>query len=208
MNLLHRTVCAIPMKACSEDIVPLDDSLPGLLEGRNVQLVGEMRLYLLNVNTWLLREQAMEQHPFLHRGQLVCGFDAGYRFQVSLASRKVKSHDVGRRASTEKLSGGLRFEIWESARGKTKPEPICLRQGGRHLQLMKNLTHGLGRLRGYLLYDLSAKRVLVYPWIWRRLFTRHIFAGYRSLVDDLLGVALFEFQVEELPAELAFRFSW
>jgi hypothetical protein len=68
MNLLHSFVNVFPTKACPKRGVTIDNAIPGLPEGRNVEIFVQRANQLLDIDAGLPRVEAVKQHALLDSG--------------------------------------------------------------------------------------------------------------------------------------------
>src|SRR5467141_1734715 len=70
-HLLHGFRDTFPAIAAAQDRMSLDNSLPRAKEGSFLQRLAQRRYHLLEVDTAIHSADGVEQHPRLHRRQLV-----------------------------------------------------------------------------------------------------------------------------------------
>src|SRR5438270_5592206 len=70
-HLLERLFILVPCKECTQDRMAINDLLPGILKGVNIQTASKNTNQLLDINTRLRRREALKQHSFLHGGKWV-----------------------------------------------------------------------------------------------------------------------------------------
>jgi hypothetical protein len=61
----------MPQKARPQNVMPIDHALPGLLEGRKVNIRWQFAYNLCNIHVAIRSGQAMKRHPMLHRRKAV-----------------------------------------------------------------------------------------------------------------------------------------
>src|SRR5262245_1920595 len=78
MHILQGLVESLPTEACPQGRVPFHNTLPGMLEGRNVTVLKQGTAHLLDLHRGPLGIYTMEEHAVLYRGKLIRILNALY----------------------------------------------------------------------------------------------------------------------------------